>query len=432
MPSLNPSSLPGPDSITREQFANGITVLVYPNMHTQSVVLTGTLPAGSQFESPPKSGLAALTASSLMLGTETRDFAAIHTALEDAGADLEFNSGYHKLGFGGKALSEDLSLLLDLLADSLRRPVFPSEQINRRRGEAITWQHYREQDTRWQANRAFHTHVYAQNHPYHYPTRGTIETLNAMKPEDVQEFYSTHYGPRGMTIVITGHVDVEAALEGVRARFADWQNPQQPTTPELPAASSPAETIHVRTGIPGKTQSDLVVGTLGPSRFSPDFQAANLANSVLGQFGMMGRIGYAVREEAGLAYYAYSDVYGGYGPGAWSISAGVDPQDVPLALDLIQHELRRIVSEPVSADDLANNQSYFTGRLPLQLERNEGLAGVILSMENYRLGLDYLQRYHDMIYALTAGDLLAAAQRYLNPDALVIAVAGPGDASALT
>jgi len=41
------------------------------------------------------------------------------------------------------------------------------------------------------------------------------------------------------------------------------------------------------------------------------------------------------------------------------------------------------------------------------------------------LGLDYLLKYHDMMYSLTRDDLLAAAQRYLNPDALVVAIAGP-------
>jgi len=61
-----------------------------------------------------------------------------------------------------------------------------------------------------------------------------------------------------------------------------------------------------------------VLGLPGPSRFSPDFQAASLVNSVLGQFGMMGRIGRSVREELGLAYYAYSQIDGGFSQGCGS------------------------------------------------------------------------------------------------------------------
>ncbi len=82
-------------------------------------------------------------------------------------------------------------------------------------------------------------------------------------------------------------------------------------------------------------------------------------------------------------------------------------------------------SEAISAEDLADNQSYYSGRLPLQLETNEGIAGSILNMEIYRLGLDYLVNYRDTIYQLTSADLLAAAQHYLHPDNVVIAVAGP-------
>ena len=91
------------------------------------------------------------------------------------------------------------------------------------------------------------------------------------------------------------------------------------------------------------------------------------------------------------------------------------------------NEIRRISNEPVSDEDIDDNKSYFTGHLPLQLENNEGIAGTILSMESYELGLDYLLKYRDLIYSLTKDDLLAATQHYWNPEAFVLAVAGPDE-----
>jgi len=425
----NALSIPGPDTISKTVLDNGITVLVYENFNAQSVVINGSLNAGGLFEDHSRNGLASMTAGALMLGTQGRDFDTINSSLEDIGADLDISAGTHKVGFGGKALAEDLSVLVDLLGDALRRPIFPQGQIDRVRGEALTWLQYRQQDTRWQAGRIFRENLYPEYHPYHYSTRGTLETLPTLTVDELRGFYETHYGPRGMVVVIVGAVKAQDAVEIVNQHLGDWQNNDQPLPPELPQIDSPAETRRAVVTLPGKTQSDIVLGTLGPSRYATDYQAANLANSILGQFGMMGRIGDVVREQGGMAYYAGSRLDGGYGPGAWSISAGVNPANIERAIDLSINELRRIISEPVSEEDLADNLSYYTGRLPLQLESNEGVASTVLSMESYGLGLDYLLKYHDMMYSLTRDDLLAAAQRYLNPDALVVAIAGPNNGS---
>jgi zinc protease len=418
-------SLPGAHNITRETLPNGITVLVYENHAAQSVVISGSLRAGALHETPAQNGLASLTAAALMRGTGSRDFTAIHAALEDIGADISVSGGNHRVNFSGKSLAEDLPTLLDVLGDVLRRPTFPAADVERLRGEVITGLQIRAQDTRYRASRAFHEALYPADHPYHYSVRGSIETVKSLAVDDLASFHQRHYGPDGMILVIVGAVKADDALGTVRAMFESWHNPDQPTDRALPTVPARRDKEMVRVALPGKTQSDIVLGVVGPSRAATDYQAAQLANSIVGQFGMMGRIGRSVREELGLAYYAYSQIDAGLGAGPWMVSAGVNPANVELAIDRIEEELRRLVNEPVSADDLSDNQSYFVGHLPLQLETNEGLAGTIHNMELYSLGLDYLRTYRDRIMALTADDLLAAARRYLNPDGLVIAVAGP-------
>jgi zinc protease len=139
----------------------------------------------------------------------------------------------------------------------------------------------------------------------------------------------------------------------------------------------------------------------------------------------MGRIGDVVREKAGLAYYAHSSLSGGLGPGPWSVSAGVDPDHMDRAIELIRQEIARFVSEPVSAEELSDSQANFIGRLPLSLESNGGVAGALLNLERYHLGLDYYRRYTDLVKAVTVEHVLQAAQSYLHPDRLAIAVAGP-------
>lgn len=418
-------SLPNAQNITREVLDNGIVVLVYENFAAESVVVSGSLGAGSLDEEANKNGLAALTANSLMRGTHTRDFQTIATLLEDIGADLDVSAGVHRTGFGGKSLAEDLPLMIELLADVLRRPAFPSAPIERLRGETITGLQIRNQDTRYRARRAFHQHLYPQNHPYHYSVSGSLDTVPGITIEEMQTFHAAHYGPESMVIGIVGAVHAHDAIERVRAAFADWHNSESADARTLPNVEQPRDIRRAFVPLAGKTQSDIVIGSFGPSRYEPDYQAALLVNSVLGQFGMSGRIGEKVREELGLAYYAYSSLDGGMGPTPWRAIAGVNPANVQLAIGRIIDEIKRITDEPVSDEDLANVQSFFVGRLPLQLESNEGIAGTILNMELYDLGLDYLLSYRDRIYALSTEDLLHAARRYLNPNAYVLSISGP-------
>lgn len=419
------ASFPNSANITREALPNGLVVLVYENFTAQSVVITGSLAVGSVFEAPEQGGLASLTADALMRGSQGYDFAALGEALESVGADLDLSGGVFTTAISGKALAEDLPLLLDILADVLRRPTFPEAEVERLRGEVLTSLNYRQQDTRYRANRALYEALYPPAHPYHGSARGTVDTVAGLTIDDLRAFHQQHFGPREAILVIVGAVKAADAIAAVRARLGDWENPHQPERPR-PADPAPAtQEQRFRAAIPGKTQADIVIGTVGPSRKNDDWHAAQIANSVLGQFGMMGRIGASVREELGLAYYAYSQIEGGITPLPWLVAAGVDPENIDLAVERSLDELRRLVDEPISPDDLADNQSFFSGRLPLQLETNEGLAAMIRNIETFGLGLDYLLGYQEAVRAVTIDDVQRAARRYLNPATMTISIAGP-------
>jgi zinc protease len=209
--------------------------------------------------------------------------------------------------------------------------------------------------------------------------------------------------------------------------LGDWTNPQQPVLPELPSVRALKKTRRKNISLPGKSQSDIMVGAVGPSRHAPGYMSALLGNSVLGQFGMMGRIGDVVREQSGLAYYAYSSLSAGAGPGTWEVSAGVNPSNVEKAIELILVEIERFVEKGVTRDELQDSQDNFVGRLPLSMESNGGVANSLLNMERYNLGLDYYLRYEDLVRAVTPAQVLETARKYLDPTKLAIATAGPGN-----
>ena len=176
--------------------------------------------------------------------------------------------------------------------------------------------------------------------------------------------------------------------------------------------------------IAGKSQTTLWLGMLAESQRSW-ILPASLGNSVLGQFGMMGRIGDAVREKQVWHDYAYSSLNSGLGPGTWEVNAGVNPANLKKAIDLIERELRRFVKQGVTKQELADSQANYIGRLPLSLESNSGVVSAILNIHRYDLGLDYYQRYQEMVRGVTRADVLEAARKYIDPDRLVFATAGP-------
>ena len=417
-------SLPGADDIHRVQLSNGIVVLARANFNSPSVVINGYLHAGGLLDPDEKLGLADFTSSALMRGTQTRDFQKLYDELESVGASFGYNSGTHYAGFGGRSLVEDLPLLLDVMADTLQNPTFPEDQVEKLRAQMLTGLAIRAQDTSDMASLLFDQLLF-DGHPYSRPDEGWPETVQTITLDDLAEFHRRYYGPRGMVISIVGAVEPEKAAGEVERILGGWQNEAQEDAPALPEFKPPTKTVQKHHSIPGKSQSDIVMGSHGPKRNDSDYMPASLGNNILGQFGLMGRIGDVVREQSGLAYYAYSSVSAGLGPGEWYVSAGVNPSNVEKATALITQELKRYVDEGISAEELADSQANYVGRLPLSLESNGGVAGSLLNIERYDLGLDYYRQYPDMVKAVTLDEIRETAQKYIDPERLVIATAGP-------
>jgi zinc protease len=276
------------------------------------------------------------------------------------------------------------------------------------------------------ASLQFYETIYG-NHPYGRPTSGYVETVSQLQQSELAEFHASRYTPQGTIIVVVGAVETQSVLDLLHMHFGDWQGPvpdkQVPPFPTQPVGQQ----IHHL--IPGKVQSDLIVGSLAIPRHHPDFYAVRVANNILGQFGMMGRLGEQVREQQGLAYYSYSSVDVDLYNGVWLAQAGTNPTNVEQARNSILAEFARMATEPVTAEELADSQAYMTGVLPLTLETNSGVASTLLNIEWFGLGLDYLERYNSFIYGVTAADVQRVAAQYLRPEQCTVVVAGPATSS---
>lgn len=409
----------------RTELPNGIVVLAQPRPGDGAIDGTIRIQAGHAATGDTTPGLANLTGSMLNRGTQNRTFEAFNDETDSLGAMVGTATGRTNVEVVWHALAEDLDQVLDIAADIVRNPVFPEDELEKVRQQVLTGIREAEQDTGTMASLAFQELLYPEGHPYRIRTRGTEESVTAIQREQLADYHKRYFGPTATTIALVGGVEsLEVAVEKIARAFGDWTN-EIPEPGEAPAVDPLPSTQRATKVISGKSQADIAIGFPTIPRLHEDYYALQVANLILGQLGLMGRLGGEVRDKNGLAYYAMSSLAGDVANSLWTSRAGVDPGNIDRALDGIDQELRRIRTEPVTDDEFADAKSYLIGSLPLGLESLGGVTDLLLTLERYGLGLDYLDRYPDIINALTKDDLMRAMATHIDPDRLAIGIAGP-------
>ena len=415
-----------PETITRHVLPNGMTVLVYPNPTIPALVARVSIKGGAMYDPPDKAGLASFATRAMRRGTQCYTFEQLNEETEGRGASVGVDAGKALIEAGGRALKEDTRFLLETIAEVLLRPTFPEGEIEKMRKQIRTGLAEMEMDTGSVAERAFRETLFPEGHPYHNRTAGFLETLDSIKREDMIAFYNRYFRPERAILVAVGDVDPAEVVSLATELFGGWQAAgDQPEQYAVPDAPQPQGATSVFRPVPGKTQNDLVLGFRGIGRLDPDYYAFDLMNLLLGRIGLMGRLGKNVRDEQGLAYYAGSSFEAGLGAGPWAVRAGVNPSNVSKAIDSIRHEIERIRTELIPAEELEGGKRYMTGVLPLRLETSDGLARTILEMELFDLSFDYISNYPAIINALTPEYVNEVARKHLTSENYVAAVAGP-------
>jgi zinc protease len=419
-----PAQTTGLTSTSRHVLANGMAVLVLRNSTAPTVSLRGELRLGAIHEPEGLSGVSGFTSAALMRGAGARSFQQIVAATEERGCAVSVGGGLHVTSFAAKALAEDLPLVLDILADLLLRPTFPPHELEKLRGQLLVNLRERDQDTGFQVERIARELLYPPEHPYSRPLGGTLASMEQLTRDDLLRFHAG-YHPQNAVVVVVGDVDPDSVCAALERQFGSWAPTSPPPTHNLPPVPPLREVRRRDFTMPGKLQADLAWAVPGLARLSPDYYPAMLANFILGQIGMGGRLGEQVREIQGMAYYCSSSLDADLGAGPWAATAGVNPQDVEPAIAAIRHEIEQFTREGPGEQELADARAFLTGSLVLGLETNNGIAGTLLAIERYGLGLDFITRYPALINSISAEAITAVVRRYLSSDAYVLAVAGP-------
>jgi zinc protease len=420
---VSPSALVRGLSPVREVLANGVVTLVQETRTTPAVALNATFRAGSVFEPEALPGLAYLTGLVIDRGTSLRPASNIAEALDDRGVSLRVAVTRHTFTLACSCLAEDFDDVLALVSEIARTPVFPELELQKRRAEAITNVRQDADNTVVRAIEGVLQLLYRPEHPYARPAKGTSETLQAMRRADLAEFHSRCLVPAALRVAIVGDADTSHVLDTVAKHFSGWHgpDPKPDVVPPPPAATRKTRRIPM----PGKSQADIAYGFTAIRRLDPQYYAYWLMNTILGQFGLGGRLAENLREEQGMAYYAFSSFDGTVGEGPLLIRAGVDPRNVTRALAAIEREVEMLQREGPTRAEIEESRASLIGSIPRLLETNESIAEFLQLCEQFGLGLDYDRRLPCLLQQVTLEDVRAAAAELLRTDHASVAVAGP-------
>jgi len=404
--------------ITRTRLANGAILLVSEQHQLPMVTVAIAFDAGSRRDPMGKEGLASLTAAALTQGTKALTTAEFNQKVDFMGSSIgvEASADYATATFTSLKKYEDDTI--HLLAQTLAEPGLRDADIERKRAEQVADIRASEEEPGYTASVAISKQLFGDE-PYGHPSEGFADTVSKLTSADVRAFYRDHYRMGSAVIAVTGDVDAAAikqklereliGLAGIVAAQAE------------PPAPNVAPGIHAKLIDRNVAQANLILGSSGIARSNPDYYKLQVMNYILGGGGFASRLMKVVRSKAGLAYGIQSAFHAGKFPGAFMIVLQTKNQSAQDALKLVLQQLHEIQNAPVSDAEIDSAKKYLVGSFPLKLDRQSGIASFMLQTELYGLGIDYADRYPQLINAVTKADVQKVAQQYLHPDAIVLA-----------
>jgi len=370
--------------------------------------------AGSMFDPAGKSGLAALTRSTLDLGAGDRDETAIAEQLADLGAHLGGAADTDRASVHLRTLSMPAvrEPALDILRAVLHSPNFSEAVLEREKARTVASLKDALSRPESIAGKAFWQAMYPQ-HPY--GRQATPESVATLSRDELKNFYETYYGAANATITLVGNITLDEA-EGIAENIALG-------LPAGGAASLPAEPVaprgnSVKIAHPA-SQSHIYIGLPAVERGNPDYFPLLVGNYTLGGGGFVSRLMKEIRDKRGYAYSVYSHFAPLRQAGPFQIGLQTKRAQAREATRLARSILEGFLKSGPSEEELAAAKDNLAGSFPLRLDSNKKLLDNAALIGFYGLPLDYLDEFQTQVRAVTAEQVKQAFARYVVPAKLI-------------
>lgn len=399
---------------------NGIRVLGFPLKGTETITVLVLVSVGSRSEKKEHQGISHFLEHLFFKGTKKRPSPVIVAQDIDAQGGV-FNAFTTKefTGFYITAASEDFTLVLDILSDILMNSLFDKEELERERGVILEEMRLYFDTPSEYIGEVFERLLFS-NHPLGRDIVGTLESVKHISREDVVSYTSEHYRGGNIVLALSGSLprDYEKKVEEFFGGFSAGEDGR--FIPVKEVQQGPALLIHEKE----TDQAHIGLGVRAFSVHDKRRETLDVLATLLGA-EKSSRMFVEVREKRGLAYYVFSEASYYDDAGHLTTFAGVNVNQVDLAINTILNEYRKIRDEGVSEDELRRTKEHIKGRLLISLESSFKMARYIGVSELLLKKREPLEDYFKRLWQITPKDIQKVAGDILKPENLNLAIIGP-------
>jgi zinc protease len=403
------------------RLANGLRVIHNHNPALPLVAAELVVKSGSDANPDGAPGMAGFTAQMLQEGTVTRSAPRIADEIAQLGAFLGSGSSTDSSSVSLLSLRANFAQALDVLADVVQHPAFPTAEVERQRAARMGALTQQRDNPEAVAAVAAASALYGAKHPYGYGQLGTEQAIRAVTRDDLYQFWRRHYVPANAALIVSGDITLDELRSLAEARFGEW--PRVLPAPILPGDAEGGKARLVMVDKPGAPQTALRVTQLGTTRKTPDYPAMQVMNAALGGL-FSSRINLNLREEKGYSYGVFSSFRYDRTPGPFVIAGSVRTDATGPSIAEIFKEVQGVRLKPLPAAELAGARDSQVYSLPGQFETNSAIGASLAELYVFDLPADYWRGLPDQFRKVTAAQVQAAANKYLAPEKMKVIAVG--------
>ena len=411
-------------SVVVSKLANGVALQVVTQTEVPLVQVTLTVAGGSQLDGA-EPGRASFMARMLTESAGGKDVNELQSELAFLGANLSASSSWDAFVVSLNVPKRSLGAALDLMADVVQRPSFNAADIRRQRELRAAGILQRRDQPNAIAGLAFNALVFPAGHPYHNSSDGDSASTARLDSVSVRSFYNRVFVPARAKFIVVGDITDAEASAMLATRFGSWSAASAPMPiPAMTVAATDNTAAKVfLVDKPGAAQSVISIGGPGVSRFSADYPALVVMNTLLGD-SFSSRLNQNLRETKGYTYGIGSRFGWAPIPNSFRISSAVRTDVTDSSLVEVFKELRAIQNKPVDVTELARAKAYVALAIPGNFETNGGIAGELAGLNTFGLSLGSVSDFIIKVNAITAADVQRVAKKYLPVNRATIVVVG--------